>query len=557
MRRPALLLLALALTATGLTSAGAQATEDAPSNAFAWRSQYIDTPDGESLFVDVMHPVDLPEDAGPRPVILVVSPYLGDTGGTSPVLRFGDLYDGAYGGEGIFANGWSVVQVHMRGTSGSTGCLDILGPGEQTDIVTAVEWVDDQPWADGIAMYGKSYDANAGAAALANRPAGLDAVIAQAIGPDRYRATHNRGVRLAQALLYPSATYGAAAEANFRTGSDTTYVANSVANSADCQAAFVDHYRNDESLPFWRVRDFVERAQGATIPTFITAGYLDNATNIGGGALELFNALDGPKHLWIGWWDHVRGNDVVGDRNAMGRTTWFAEITAFLERHVKGTPLSELPDYPDYTIAAQTSDGTWRTEDALPSADARMVDLDLRGGTYVDDGAGMGSADGELGAGGLVPRGRPDDPGVWTFSEPLARRTQVAGIPRATLTLAPQLPASNLVVNVYDVDLDGRATMITRGAALVNGLGEMTLDLWPTDWVLEEGHRIGVRVSDANTENYVHIPTNASVQVISGRVALPTLPEPRVSDTAGEMAPRLETYLERAPFDVSDELPAA
>ena len=41
----------------------------------------------------------------------------------------------------------------------------------------------------------------------------------------------------------------------------------------------------------------------------MTAGYLDNATNIGGGAVDFFNALAGPKQLWIGWWDHVRGND--------------------------------------------------------------------------------------------------------------------------------------------------------------------------------------------------------------------------------------------------------
>jgi uncharacterized protein len=204
MPRPALrfaapALLALTLALSGVVPGSATA-EGAPAQP-VWSSTYIDTPDGESLFVDVLHPADLPPEAGPRPVLLVASPYLGDEAGRTWTRRFEDFFFGAYGGEGIFANGWSVVQVHLRGTSGSSGCLDILGPGEQTDVAAGIAWVDDQPWADGIAMYGKSYDANTGAAALAMRPDGLDAVIAQAIGPDRYRATHNDRVRLAQSLL--------------------------------------------------------------------------------------------------------------------------------------------------------------------------------------------------------------------------------------------------------------------------------------------------------------------------------------------------------------------
>jgi uncharacterized protein len=542
---PAVLALTLALA--GALPGGATA---AGSSEPVWSSTYIGTPDGESLLVDVLHPADLPPAAGPRPVLLVVSPYLGDEAGLDWTKRFDDFYRGAYGGEGLFANGWSVVQVHLRGTSGSSGCLDILGPGEQTDIAAGVAWVDDQPWADGIAMYGKSYDANTGAAALAMRPAGLDAVVAQAIGPDRYRATHNDRVRLAQSLLYPSATYGVPAEGNFTTGSDTRYVANSASRSADCQALLAEHYLDDERLPFWQVRDFPERAKGSQVPAFITAGYLDNATNIGGGALDLFNALEGPKHLWIGWWAHDRGNDKTGDRFNVGRSTWFAETTAFLEHHVKGTPLDELPDYPRYTVAAQSGDGSWRYEDALPAADTGTVEVGLRCGVYTDDGSGRGSADPGLGAGGLVRTGSLTD-GVWTFGEPVRERTHIAGVPQAVLSVRPLLPRSNVVVNLYDVDPQGRATMISRGAGLVDVLGEEVVRLWPTDWVLQPGHRLGVRVSDANTDNYVHVPSGGQVQVLSGVVELPVLPAGPRTSAPGTSTPRLETYRQRAPFDVS------
>ena len=547
--------LAMALT-TLTTPADAQGPEEP-----VWSSTWIDTPDGETLFVDVLHPADMPAESGPRPVLLVASPYLGDEGGTTWTRRFEDFFLGAYDGEGIFANGWSVVQVHLRGTSGSTGCLDILGPGEQTDILTGIEWINAQPWADGVAMYGKSYDANTGAAALANNPPGLDAVIAQAIGPDRYRAAHNDRVRLIQSLIYPNATYGLSAEANFHSGSDPQYIANSLAHSVDCQAHFAQHYIPEETLPFWTIRDFPQRVEdnGTAIPTFITAGYLDNATNIGGGALDLFNALQGPKALWIGWWDHVRGNDVTGGRYATGRSSWFAEATAFLERHVVGTDEEDIAEdprmsYPAAPVTAQASDGTWRYADALPEGDA-TAQLQLEGGVYTDDGTGRGSADSSLGAGGLVATGSLTD-GVWTFGDPLPTDTHIAGVPVARLAVDPTLPLSNVVVNIYDVAPSGMATMVSRGAGLVDTLSTEVIRMWPTDWVFEEGHRIAVRVSDANTENYVHVPTLGSVQLISGQVDMPLVTEV-ARPTAGERAPRMDSYLTRGPFMVDDELAAA
>jgi putative CocE/NonD family hydrolase len=136
-------------------------------------------------------------------VILVVSPYLGAASpdeAPGPNRRFYDFYEGA----NVFAKGYSVVQVATRGTGGSTGCLDILGPGEQTDIRTAVEYARAAKWSTGhVGMYGKSYDANLGTGAAALAPKGLDAVVAQQTVPDRYRGSYNDRVRFLQSLAYP------------------------------------------------------------------------------------------------------------------------------------------------------------------------------------------------------------------------------------------------------------------------------------------------------------------------------------------------------------------
>ena len=507
-----------------------------------WSETYITTPDGEKLHTDVLRPVGLTA-ADKTPVILIVSPYIGDVG---PSNRFFDFINGAK----VFSRGYSVVMVSLRGTGGSTGCLDILGPGEQTDVVTAVRWAATQPWSTGkVGMYGKSYDANTGVVGAALRPPGLEAVVAQQITPDRYRGSYSDRVRLMQSLLYPGPTYGAGAEGQGITPSQQPeFIVNGVSRSADCQAFLAEHYLDDEARAFWRNRDFVERAQGSRVPVFMTTGYLDNATNIGGGAVDFFNALAGPKQMWIGWWDHVRGNDTVGSRLAMGREGYFDAVMRFYDLHLKGIE-SEVDDP---VIAAQGSDGTWREETSFPPADAVDYEGRLLPGKYADDGRNVSMNDGAFGPGGsgsLGPEKIGD--GVWTFSPPLAHAAQVTGLPSATIDMVPVVPRTNLVVVVYDVAPDGKATAITRGAALVDAAGSKSLPLWPTDWTFEAGHRVGVLVTGANAETYAHVPTQTTPTVTSGRVRLPFLAEERSSDLDGAPAPRLESYRRTAPFTIS------
>ena len=548
-----------AVLSAGLAVAPASAAE--PPAGAVWSETYLDTPDGERLHTDILRPEGL-TDADKTPVILVASPYIGDVG---PSNRFNDFFEGAK----VFERGYSVVMVSLRGTGGSSGCLDILGPGEQLDVVTAVEWAASQPWSTGkVGMYGKSYDANTGTIGAALRPVGLSAVVAQQIAPDRYRGSYNDRVRLLQSLVYPTATYGVGAEQQVSPENDQEYILNSVSHSADCQVGLAEHYLDDENARFWRMRDFVERAEGSTVPTFITTGYLDNPTNIGAGAVDLYNALAGPKKLWIGWWDHVRGNDTAKGagtlctanddpancRLAMGRDGFYDEVMNFYDRHLKGLNVGN----DDPVVAAQGSDGTWRREAAFPPADAQMLTSSLKSGSYVDDARNIGSADSGFGPGGTGSLGAEKiSDGVWTFSPPLAHRAQVAGIPMASVNVTPTAPRTNLVVNVYDVDPEGGATLITRGAGMVDGAGAKGVQLWPTDWTFDAGHRVGVLVSGANAEAFAHVPTQTTATVLGGTVDLPFLRSVRASNLDGDSNPRLEAYRERAPFPVSADTIAA
>ena len=551
MRRARAALLAALVCVGGLTAVPSSAAE-VPAGA-DYSEAWIETPDGESLHAEVMRPKGA---KGRTPVILVVSPYLhrapeDKTSAKGPTPRFFDFLEGAR----VFSRGYSVVQVSLRGSGGSSGCLDILGPGEQTDVVTAVQWAASQPWSTGkVGMYGKSYDANTGMVGAALRPKGLAAVVAQQVVPDRYRGSYNDRVRFLQSVAYPAVSYGSAAELGWSVEEDPDYIVNSSSRSADCQAALADHYGDDRGSAFWTARDFVKKAKGSTVPTFMTVGYVDSNTNVGGGAVDYFNALAGPKRLWIGWWDHVRGNDVVGDELAMGRDRFFDEVMRFYDLHLRGI----APKVKDPVVVAQTSTGVWTSEKSWPPADARALTGALKAGTYADDGTNVGSLDAAAGPGGSGAIGREQTgAGVWTFSRPLGRTARLAGVPSASLRLAPLVPRTNVAVNVYDVAPDGTATMVTRGAALVDAAGEKAVQLFPTDWAFAKGHRVGVLVSGANAEAYVHVPTRTTVEVEGGSVRLPWLSSAPRTRTQGTDNARLREYLDAAPFTVAPEVIAA
>ena len=95
----------------------------------------------------------------------------------------------------VMEAGYTWVQVDLRGTGASTGCLDWNGPGEQQDVVTAVEWAAAQPWSNGrVGLFGKSYDGVTGLIAAGNQPRGLAAVVAQEPAMEPYTYLYNNEV---------------------------------------------------------------------------------------------------------------------------------------------------------------------------------------------------------------------------------------------------------------------------------------------------------------------------------------------------------------------------
>ena len=178
----------------------------------------------------------------------------------------------------------------------------------------------------------------------------------------------------------------------------------------------------------------------------------------------------------------------------------------------------------------QTNDGKWRAEQSWPPADARSYTSELRTGSYTDDGSGSATE-------------TSDTEGVWTISPPLPHAAHLAGSGKAIVDVATTRPNANLVVDVYDLDESGTGPLITRQGFLARSAGEKTLDLWSADWKIAAGHRIAVRVTDANEDWWIHAPLFDTVEVVGGSVTLPFLTYQRTDTIQGDPGTQLEGYL--------------
>lgn len=517
MRRIVQFVVVLGLTATVLVPSGPPAQAQADPNAYDAYQTYITSADGTRLHTRYYRPAGA-TDADRTPVLLTVSPYEGSGGAfffglTNPTT----VVTGAGGPPGLarsgqaFARGYSVVVVSLRGYGGSEGCFDLGGPGEQADAKAAVEWSASQPWSTGkVGMFGHSYPAQTQIMALATEPDGLSAVVASA-PPTGIKNFYTNGVRnfgngtgfgafYAGSDLWPPALTAPAEEWTnaIRGSAEGCYpgvVAGSLMNTTPDDA-------------YWAERDIDAAARGSRVPTLYVHGFDDfnvRTTN----SFPLFTTLRGPHRGIFGPWDHgiPRNGDVFTE-----------EMMAWYDHHLKGLPLA-----PQWPVRIQEPDGRWRPELEWPPPDAVLRPLSLNDGTWLD----LPGNNAETGLPDQFPieppLPLPTGSGSWTFTQPLPHEYNFAGHARLTATVDSLVPNVNLVVLVYDVAPSGEAHFITRGASLVEADGTHTFDLYPQDWRLAAGHRLGILLTSADDAWFESSATATPVSVTEATLEVPIL----------------------------------
>src|SRR3954453_24146102 len=549
--------LALALCAFSTSPALA----DPPPPGSDWSQASITESDGTVLHADVLRPHGL-KDTQKTPVILTIGPYFnhtGQTGPTGPVedtpydpltangpsSRFYDYINGAK----VFEHGYTWVQVDLRGFGGSSGCLDWVGEGEQADVVAAINWAASQPWSDGnVGMYGKSYDGVTGLVGLVhqNEATGLKAVVSQEPVYDLYRYLYTNRVRFSNSLATPALYDAIAGTPGSVTGDELAYNINSLNDTAKPGCPVVNHSSQQDpnhDSAYWKVRDLIPKAKGKKTPLFMTQGFIENNTKPD-GAWDFFNNTAGPKRAWFGMWDHVRGNDKDDKgRLLMGRKGWFDETMRFYDQYLKG----QKPAVKDPTLAVESSNGKWRAESHWPPPDSSSQTTNLKTGTYSDDSTNTGE-DADTSIGGVGPFGE----GVWTFSPPSQYTVHLGGVPHITADLDFPGQDANFVADVYDVDDKGNAPLISRSAYLAPSSGKGGCDLYGNLAAMPTGHRLGVLLTGANSEWWLHTPTGQQVDVKSAQISLPFLGCRRASFIQGGPSVKLESYKKNAPFQVDD-----
>jgi predicted acyl esterase len=521
----------LAVAASLLLATGAAAAP--PGSRYS--SQYIRSADGTPLFTQVFRPTSVPPDAK-TPVILIVGPYFGDDAYEPNGYMTSPYYDSLF--DAALRRGYTLVQVTLRGFGGSGGCSDLSGPGEQSDVVAAVQWAASQPWSSGrVGMYGLSTDAVSEIMALASKPRGLAATVIAAGGVSAYRVffmNGNRYTPFAQTLepyyqLYVLPPPGAL--------SDPAGAQALVARLSDpaCLAAREQaEQSSDPTAQFWRERDWLPAASGSTVPVLYSQGFLD-ANVKPDNFMALWPELRGPKRAWLGQYPHLIPGEVQavsGLPDPVGRNSFVDETMRWFDRYVKGLGESAAPVEHDPPVEVEEgSSGSWRSEPEWPPADAAPDGLPLLPGTYLDEPGNKGEPYCER-TDPQCPPG-PTGNGSWTISQPLPYDVWLSGAPELDVTLRASPPQVNLVAFLYDIAPDGRAALITRGATVARPGAALSFHLYPQDWRVGAGHRIGILLSGADDGWFTAGTTGAQVGVASGVLKTPFLRYQRTARLPG------------------------
>lgn len=473
------------------------------------RDERVPMRDGVLLAADVV----LEPDAGPRPVLLVRTPY------SRGAMRL--VHDVV----GLARSGWAVVVQDVRGRFDSAGMFAPFTQ-EVDDGFDTVDWCARQPWSDGrVAMTGWSYvGATQWLAALSRHPA-LLAINPVVGGGDIGESMLREGGAFQIGLVQPWALGLAASDPRAddahrqRAGQMGAAWPQTLRApvGADPVAELLPHYRD------WRhgaAPGSVDGYDALDAATFQVAGWFDIFCE---SALRHFTALaDSPRphRLVMGPWSHSNGLSNLHSEVDFGGSANGAHAGVlggaldWVRRVVDGEPVPsgmtcfvmheswrELPTWPPTSTAYVLHLGE-RTLQPTPTAPGQAV---LRH----DPEEPVPTRGGRVLGPFLPPPGpvdqRPveDRPDVAVFtSEPLTDPLTVIGTVTAQVSVASTASSIDVAVKLCDVEPDGRSLNVVDSVSRVplpagqSRLVDVTVG--STAYRFRPGHLVRVIVSGSN-----------------------------------------------------------
>jgi uncharacterized protein len=510
--------------------------------------------DGVRLAADLYLPD--PDPGEPLPVVMEYIPYRKDE--VVPGTRFYDYFP---------RNGYIVARVDIRGTGGSGGVnVDEYVLQEQLDGYDAIEWLAAQPFCDGhVNQMGISYGGFTSLQVATHQPPHLTSIIPMYFTDDRYTDDcHYRGGHLRK--YYDVGHYG-----NFMiaynalppypewSGGDwATLWEEHIARNEPYLLKWLEHQTDG---PYWRHGSVRDVADQIACPVFMIGGWRDGYPN---PPLRLYQALDVPKKVLIGPWNHA-----VPDVAVPGpRIDYLHEVVRWLDHWCKGQGTGVM-DEPPVVVYVQHHEkpvvdrleaaGEWRAEVDWPPPGAGELTLHLGDEGALTDAQGAEGADdfeyvptvgvmGGLWSGGLqfgLPGDqRPDEAFSLVYSSPpLEEDVYVIGRPRAFLHVSSTATVIGLAASLSDVAPDNSSHLVAKGMLNATRRGSLTdpgpltpgevyeleIEIDTTAWKFPRGHRIRLAIASADWPNVWPTPEPATNTVHRGpdrpsRLVLPTVP---------------------------------
>lgn len=504
----------------GATRYSEASAAQAPAG-YTFQHAWYQTHDGVTLHAGVYLPEDRADDEQ-HPAMVSITPYTSPNGGATGLgftesempIRFPELF----AHEQFVEDRWAYVAVDVRGFGGSGGCFSYYSEDEFLDTKATIDWAGTESWSNGeVALWGKSYDAAQMVMALGSGSDHLSAAVIQAPGLSGYTGLWHNGVHYATGRygttsiyvaddLFPPASTGSVTEPNYA----LSYV-DGVEKRHECtvdwQAMNVIGDRND---PYWADKEPYLQSAGSDVPSLWHWGFHDANTKPVG--FDIYESHVGPKQAWFGQWTHVRGHEP-----GVGREGFLEEAFRFLDVHVFDRVGANAGD-PAVTVQSGGPDGEFRQEAQWPPADMERWELALNLGSYED-----------------LPEaqtGGPEDTGIWTATPELPHDVHIAGEIELTVSANTLTPNTHLVARVYDLDTGAAGPLIARGAIALPNAGEnsVTFRLYPQDYRVFEGKRIGINLM-ASEDGWYHPGTSGTtVEITNATMTFPLLTLERSDD---------------------------
>ena len=474
----------------------------------------LQAPDGTDLLTDLY----LARPAGPRPTILIRTPYgrRSLAGGGGLAARF------------FAERGYHAVVQSTRGTFGSGGEIDF--DAEAGDGRAAADWITDQSWSSGeLGTFGASYLSFTQLALASTRPPQLKAMSLAVWGADR-RAGYFPGGSFAldRALTW---TYGVVSQ---QEGSKLAMLRGrralgpalnhlplldaDVVATGHPVAFYRDWLEHDQAGdPYWTPTDFRPILPDLGVPVTMTAGWYDSFLPQMLADYQALRGGDQLVRLHIGPWRHASPG--LFRASLLDALEWFGA-------HLRQQPLQPRPPV---SFEVMGGGGPRHQPDWPPPATVRRWHLQPHGRLSEDsppvsepDQYRYDPAEPTPAVGGTStsPNSGPKDnrelearPDVLAYSTgPLDTAVEITGPVRAELYVTSTLAHTDFFARLCDVDPKGRSVNVTDGLVRLAGPasgpapGPALVDLWPTAHRFAAGHRIRLQVSSGAHPRFARNP---------------------------------------------------